>query len=46
MHLNQGFTSGVNIDISTENAALAEVVHMSGCTALKVDSSAEYISLM
>ncbi len=46
MHLNQGFTSGVNTDISAENAAIVQPLHMSGCTALKVNLSTVHISLM
>ncbi len=34
MHLNRGFSSGLITDISTENAAIVELLHMSDYTVL------------
>ncbi len=46
MHLNRGFTSGVNTDISAENAAIVELSHMSDDIVLSANLSTIHISLM
>lgn len=46
MHVDAGFTSGVNPHISAENAAMVEQLQMSHYTVLKANLSTVHISLM